>query len=84
MDNKKQDSKKGNPGRESGRESSEKGNQGGTPNRQLQMQCVVSEPAILQIERKQAARHSAACFRFFYDFAVWIAQDPNPRKHCPQ
>jgi hypothetical protein len=33
MDNKKQDSKKGNPGRESGRESSEKGNQGGTPNR---------------------------------------------------
>ena len=28
MDNKKQDSKKGNTGRESGRESSEKGNQG--------------------------------------------------------
>jgi len=33
MDNKKQDSKKGNSGRESGRESSEKGNQGGQSDR---------------------------------------------------
>ena len=33
MDNKKQDSKKGNSGREPGRESSEKGNQGGSSDR---------------------------------------------------
>lgn len=33
MDNKKQDPKKGNTGREPGREGSEKGNQGGSSNR---------------------------------------------------
>jgi hypothetical protein len=32
-DNKKQDSRKGNSGRESGREGSDKGNQGGSSNR---------------------------------------------------